>query len=126
MSNLTELVDRYFAMWNETDGTRRRALIGEIWTATARYRDPRLEADGPDGIDAMVAQVQAAYPRLRFMRTSAIDMHHDTVRFTWSFGPEGGPALALGTDFGVVAGERLEAMTGFFDHLGEPASAVAA
>ena len=30
--NLTELVDRYIAMWNETDGGRRRALIARVWT----------------------------------------------------------------------------------------------
>ncbi len=27
MENLNELIDRYIAMWNETDESRRRALI---------------------------------------------------------------------------------------------------
>ena len=47
MDNLTKLVDRYIAMWNETDAERRRALIAQTWTEDARYVDPVLQAEGP-------------------------------------------------------------------------------
>ena len=123
MSNLTSLVDRYIAMWNETDARRRRTLIAEIWSETASYRDPKLEADGPEGIDAMVERVQATYPGLRFKLTSEIEAHHDALRFRWELAPEGGPAFVKGTDFAVVAGERLQAMTGFFDAVNQPGQA---
>lgn len=126
MSSVATLVDRYIAMWNETDATRRKALIAEIWTETASYRDPKLEADGPDGINAMVERVQAAYPGHRFKLTSTVDVHHDRLRFTWELAPEGGPPLASGIDFGVVTGERLQAMTGFFDQINVPQQAAAA
>jgi hypothetical protein len=122
MSNPTELIDHYIAMWNETDPARRRKLIAETWTEGASYRDPKLEGDGRDGIDAMVAAVQAAYPGYRFRRTSEVDVHHDRVRFTWELAPEGGPLFVGGTDFGVIAGERLQAMTGFFDVVNQPAA----
>jgi hypothetical protein len=117
MTNPKELVDRYFAMWNETDAGRRRDLIDKIWTENARYVDPMLESEGRKGIDAMVATVHQRFPGYKFRRTSEVDQHHDRVRFSWELAPEGGPAFADGVDFGVVAADgRLEAITGFIDH----------
>ena len=124
MSPATELIDRYIAMWNETDAARRQALIARTWSGQARYLDPLMQGEGHAGIDAMVAGVQQAYPGNRFRRTSEVDVHHDCVRFCWTLGPEGGPALAQGVDFGLLAGdvEKGEAVllsvTGFLDQPG--------
>ena len=116
MTNPTELIERYFAMWNETDAGRRRELIARTWTEDARYIDPMLEGEGQGGIDAMVAAVHARFPGYRFRRTSDIDLHHDSVRFAWALAPEDGPDFADGVDFGVVAQDgRLRAITGFID-----------
>jgi hypothetical protein len=116
MSNHTDLIDRYIAVWNETDATRRRALIEKTWTETATYLDPVLEGDRQAGIDTMIQQVQTRFPGHRFRRTSEVDAHHDRVRFTWELAPESGPAVVKGTDYGIVAADqRLQAITGFFD-----------
>src|SRR2546429_182127 len=48
MSNVTELIDRYIAMWNETDAARRRDLIAKTWTHTGRYLDPVMQGKGPE------------------------------------------------------------------------------
>src|SRR5262245_29780314 len=117
MSNLPALIDRYFDMWNETDGDQRRDLIARTWTEDAAYVDPLMEGTGQAGIDAMVAGVQAQFPGHRFRRTSEIDAHHDCVRFAWELAPEGGAALVRGVDFGVVVGERLRSITGFLDQV---------
>ena len=117
MDNLTELIDRYIAMWNEIDPGRRRALITQTWTEDARYVDPVLEAAGPASIDAMVCGVHERFPGHRFRRTGDPDAHHDRVRFTWELAPEGGAAVVKGIDFAIVAGERLQTVTGFFDHV---------
>lgn len=121
MSNLTDLIDRYIAMWNETDDVRRRELIARVWTEEARYLDPALESEGRSGIDAMVRSVQERFPGHRFRRTSEVDAHHDRVRFCWELGPESGAAVVKGVDMGVVADGRLAAITGFFDQV--PAAA---
>ena len=116
MSAITELIDSYIAMWNETDGKRRRDLIAQVWTETATYLDPMLQGDGHAGIDTMVQAVHARFPGHRFRRTSDVDTHHDRVRFNWSLAPETGPAVAEGIDFGVIAGgRRLQSITGFFN-----------
>jgi len=118
MTDPTDLIDRYIAMWNETNGARRRALIARIWTDGASYVDPAIKGDGPAGIDAMVAGVQARFPGHRFRRVGPVDAHNGHVRFAWHLAPDGGPALATGVDFGVVSPDgRLASITGFFDHV---------
>jgi SnoaL-like domain len=122
MSSMTDLIDRYIAVWNETDAGRRRALIARTWAENASYLDPAIAGEGRAGIDAMIQAVQERYPGYRFRRTSDVDSHHDRVRFTWEFAPEGGPVFVSGVDFGIVADQRLQAITGFFETMPSPQS----
>ena len=115
MQPLTDLVDRYFAAWNETDAPRRRALLERTWTDDAAYVDPLGHADGVDGINAMIAAVQAQFPGCRLRRTSDVDAHNAFVRFAWEMAPDGAEPVAGGVDFGQVVGDRLHAITGFLD-----------
>jgi len=101
----------------------RREIIAQVWTRNASYVDPVLQGEGQAEIDAMVQSAQQRFPGHRFRRTGAVDMHHDRVRFGWELGPEGGDPVVVGTDFAVVAGgERLQAVTGFFDRVDQPAA----
>ena len=113
---VTELVDRYIATWNEADAGRRRALIDRTWTAEATYADPMMRGDGRDGIDAMIAAVQARFPDHRFRRSGPIDSHSSRIRFRWELAPQDGPVLVAGTDFGEIARDGLlSGITGFID-----------
>lgn len=117
-TNLTELVDRYLATWNETDATRRRKLIAQTWTENASYLDPLMEGKGHNGIDAMLQGVQAQFPNHHMRRVGEVDAHHDRVRFGWELGPQDGVALVRGIDIGVVSRDgRLESITGFLDQV---------
>jgi hypothetical protein len=122
--DVTQVVDRYIAIWNETDPAARRALIARTWTEDASYLDPLMNGEGHDGIDAMIAGVQAhlqaQFPGFRFQRTSEVDAHNDRIRFTWEVGPEGGEPLAGGVDFGVISEGRLQSITGFQDFAPSP------
>ena len=69
----------------------------------------------------MIQGVQKRFPGLLFRRTSDVDAHNDRVRFAWALGPEGAAALAGGVDFGVIAGDRLQTITGFLDFAPAPA-----
>jgi hypothetical protein len=117
MTNATQLVDRYLAAWNETDGRRRRELVGETLADTAAYRDPAQEGQGRNGIDTMIAAAQARFPGLRFERIGEVDAHNDRVRFRWALSPAGGESLVEGTDFATIVSGRLASITGFFDKL---------
>jgi hypothetical protein len=117
-STLTTVVDTYIDMWNEEDADRRADLIRAAWVDEARYRDPLLEADGPAGLDQMVATVHGQYPGHRFRRTTGVDAHHDVARFGWELVDPDGTVFVGGIDVASVAEDgRLRSITGFF---GEP------
>jgi hypothetical protein len=110
------VVETYFAMWNETDAARRQALIEAAWTPDASYLDPMFAADGPDGLDALVAGFHQQFPGHRFRLTDPVDVHHDRARWGWELaGPDGGAVVAAGVDFALLAPDgRLRQVTGFF------------
>ena len=105
MTDTTDLVDRYIAIWNETDAGRRRALIDRTWAEAATYVDPMMRGDGRAAIDAMIAAVQERFPGHRFRRTSDIDAHNGRVRFRWELGPEDGPVLVYEFAAGINGAE---------------------
>ena len=103
---------------NEADATTRRRLIDTIWTEDSRYVDPLMQADGQDGIAALIGGVHAQFPGHRFTLTGQPDGFGPYVRFAWSLAPADGPVLARGTDFASVAADgRLAQVTGFLDQV---------
>jgi hypothetical protein len=117
MTDATELVDQYLAIWNETDGDRRRTLIRQTFTGDAAYVDPVLSGNGHDGIDAMIEAAQGQFAGLLFQRAGEVDTHNGRARFVWELvdGNATEPEM-IGTDFAVIAPDgRLESVTGFFD-----------
>jgi len=42
--NVTELIDRYFRVWNEADPSLRADLLASIWAHDATYIDPTVHA----------------------------------------------------------------------------------
>jgi SnoaL-like domain len=124
MSDVTTIVDAYFAMWNETDAAARAELIARAWADDARYVDPMLEADGHAGLSQMVEGVHAQFPGHTFRRLSGIDTHHDRVRFAWDLVAPDGAVTVAGIDVGELGPDgRLRSITGFF---GEPPAEEAA
>ena len=115
VTDVQSIVDRYLAIWNETEPNKRRDLIAQPWTEDAVYLDPMMRGEGHDGIDAMIASLHAQFPEYRFRQIGEVDAHNDRVRFSWGLGPDVGPALAGGTDFGDITEGRLQSVTGFLD-----------
>lgn len=115
LGEVEALVDRFIAAWNETNDEARRALIAQCWSENGIYLDPQKGADGRAALDATIAGVQALLPRAAFRRTSAVDAHHDRVRFSWELGYDSGEVIRGGVDFGTVSEGRLQSITGFFD-----------
>ena len=110
----TTVVDTYLATWNETDATRRAALIEASLGADLWYRDPMLEADGLEAYDAMIAAVQAQLPGHVMQRTSPVDGHRDLIRFHWAFGKPGEAPAFAGLDVAKYDDEgKLHRIIGF-------------
>jgi hypothetical protein len=110
-------VARYIAAWNETDATRRRALVAQTWSEDGSYRDPIVGGEGHDAIAAMIGAVQERLPFYRFRLISGIDAHNGRVRYRWEAGGTAeAPLYFAGTDFAILAPDgRFASVTGFLD-----------
>jgi hypothetical protein len=118
MSERHELVERYIAIWNETDPAGRRTAIDALLTPDVSYVDPIVAAAGADAFDATVAAVQGQFPGFIFRLLGVPDAHHDQARFTWELGPATGEAPVAGFDVVVLAPDgRIRAVYGFLDRV---------
>ena len=117
MSDTTQIVQSYIAMWNETDAQQRREIVSQTVTEDASYLDPVMAGAGIDGISEMIRGAQQQFPGHRFTLIDGPDAHHDRVRFTWSLAAaDGGDPVAIGVDFATVAEDgRMRAITGFLE-----------
>ncbi|MEV4543251.1 nuclear transport factor 2 family protein [Micromonospora echinaurantiaca] len=116
MSDITELVQRYLAAWNETDAAARQAVLQEVFADDAVYTDPLVSVRGRDGLDATIAAVQGQFGGLVFSLGGAVDTHHDIARFTWHLGPEGAEPIVVGFDVAVIGADgRIRQVLGFLD-----------
>ena len=113
-----DLAERYIAIWNETDPTKRRRAIDDVWAPNARYIDPLAVAEGREAIDATIAAVQSQFPGMTFRLAGPVDGHHNQARFTWELGPAEGEAPIVGFDVAVTDGDgRLSQVLGFLDRV---------
>jgi SnoaL-like domain len=117
MDTFTTLIDDYLIAYGEPEQPTRAALIERVFGPDAVLTDPPYVATGHAELDASFAAVQSHYPGHRFSRTSAIDEHHGTARYTWQLAsPDGAVALA-GMDVVVFDEDRIARVTGFFGTL---------
>jgi hypothetical protein len=118
MNEYTQLAERYIAIWNEADPEARREQIAAVWADDAMYVDPMVEANGHDGIDAMIVGVREQFPGFAFRLTGDVDGHHDQLRFGWELGPAGEEAPIVGFDVAVTdQSGRIVTVLGFLDRV---------
>lgn len=117
MIDLTDTVQRYIAMWNEPDPTRRAEKVRNICTENATYTDPKADVSGPEAINALIGAVREQVRGMTFTLAGPVDTHHDIARFTWHLAPaEAAEPVAVGFD--VVKADhdgRVSAVYGFLD-----------
>jgi hypothetical protein len=121
MTDYTELAGRYLDAWNQTDPTRRAALVKDLFSADARYTGPIAAAQGPEAITATIAAVQEQFPGFSFRLAGNVDGHHDQMRFTWELGPGNDPAPIVGFDVAVLDPDsKIRTVLGFLDRVPQP------
>ena len=113
---MQEIVERYLAAWNETDASRRRKLVDELWSEDGSYTDPLADAHGRAEIDGLIGAVQQQFPGFAFTLGGPVDTHHDQARFTWHLGPDGAEPVVIGFDVAVLnGGGQIRSIYGFLD-----------
>ena len=86
-----------------------------IWNAEGRLVDPPFESRGHQGISDQAATLLSQFPGHRFERTTAVDAHHQTLRYGWRLVSPAGAAVVEGIDIADLDVDgRLCRVVGFF------------
>jgi len=117
MTELTTIIDTHLAGYCEPDPTRRGELLRSVWDAAGELADPPMAGTGPDAIAGLADVVLQHYPGHRFVRTSAVDAHHDFARYAWSLEAPDGGSTVTGTDIATIVDGRITRIIGFFGDL---------
>jgi hypothetical protein len=108
---MTELIDRYIAVWNEPDPAKRDAAIAGIWREDAFAVSPAREYAGRAAITGRVTRTYddfVAGQGYVFRGAAVPDVHHDGMRIRWEMGPaDGGPAVSGGVQFLILDAQGL-------------------
>jgi hypothetical protein len=118
---VSELIDRYCAVWSEPSPARRAELLDQVWERDATYTDPRIHATGSDELLAHIESVLTRRPGAKVERTSMVDLHHGIARFSWHVIQGDGAPLLDGLDIAELSasGKRIRRIVGFFGPLRE-------
>lgn len=112
---ITAIVDRYCNAWSEADTARRQQLLDDVWADDGTYTDPLSHVAGRPALSSLIEGFLKQYPGARIVLSSAVDVHHDKLRFTWKFVAGDGSVAMEGMDFGEIGPDyRLRRIVGFF------------
>ena len=115
MTAFGTVVDGWLASYADPDAARRTAAIRASWNAEGRLVDPPMEARGHQGISDQAATLLAQFPGHRFERTTAIDAHHQFLRYGWKLVDANGAGVLEGLDvMELDVDGRIARVGGFF------------
>ena len=118
MNDLSTTIDTYLEAYGEPDGSRRIALIEQVWAPDGHLFDPPIDAAGHTDIDQMFATVQSQFAGHTFRRSTGIDAHHGIARYGWELVAGDGSVTLAGMDVAVVGDDgKLTRVAGFFGDL---------
>jgi hypothetical protein len=116
MSEFDSLVQRYVAVWNETDPAARRRAVDALFTEDVRYVDPIAAVEGREALAGLIGAVQQQFPGFVFAPGGPADAHHEQGRFTWTLGKPGEEPPVIGFDVAELGADgRIQRVLGFLD-----------
>jgi hypothetical protein len=103
-SELNEFVDRYIAVWHESDAELRRRGVASLWAEDGGYANEVSECFGHAAIEEVVAAAHEEFVAKGyvFICSKAVG-HHNVVRLYWDMVPaSGGEVESTGFDFFIL------------------------
>ncbi|PRD52174.1 hypothetical protein [Phyllobacterium myrsinacearum] len=101
-TDLDKLANRYVAVWNEPDQTKRRNGIERLWVQDGLHFTPTREVKGYDALEARVEESHSKFVRDQgfIFRVSGEPLgHHGLVKFYWVMvDPKSDTVNAVGSD----------------------------
>ena len=112
------LITRYCKTWNETDPKLRHQLLRTVLAEDGVYIDPTVHVVGVSALVDHIGKVATKYPGSMIVRTSAVDLHHDVLRFSWHKQLANGQTLPESIDVCTINEDgKLRLIIGFFGPL---------
>jgi uncharacterized protein YndB with AHSA1/START domain len=109
------LADRFFALWAETDGARRRAAIEALAVPGVSFRDPYSCLEGRDDLDAHIAAAQRFMPGVVLERRGEARQCQGTALVDWVVRAPDGTVRTQGTNvFELAPDGRVAGVTGLW------------
>lgn len=109
MESTEALINMHLAIWSETDRQKRKQSIEEVYSDTCEILDPFYPDifRGRDALMNLIDGVQAKFPGFVFTKNQ-LDEHHNIIKLSWSYGPEGNPNVVTGDDFFIRDGKYIQ------------------
>ena len=105
-------------VFGESDPTRRRAVVDEIFTEDCVFYDPSKRVyRGRDEIDRIASELRATHPDFRYRPIAEPEEVGNGGRIRWVSGRPGETPAYAGTDFIIARDGRIAALYLFFDKL---------
>jgi hypothetical protein len=111
------LLRNLHGVFEETDPTRRRAAIDEIFHEDAVFHEPNGIYRGRDEIDRIAGVIKGSHPDFRYTLLSPPEVVGDGGRVRWVEGSPGKPPAVAGTDVIITRDGKIAAIYLFFDKL---------
>ncbi|ORM90280.1 4-hydroxythreonine-4-phosphate dehydrogenase [Pantoea cypripedii] len=105
-SGLQQLIDRHFAIWNNTDAVERAKGFADVYTPDFFVADYDGLSEGAERVTAAINKVQSQHPGFIFT-PAPVEWNHGIARVTWGYGPKENPYLVRGEDVFTVSNGKL-------------------
>lgn len=105
-TNLQQLIDRHFAIWNNADAATREKEFAAVYSSDFFVADYDGMNEGADRVNAAITKVQSQHPGFIFIPAPA-EWNHGIARVTWGYGPKDNPYLVRGEDVFTISEGRL-------------------
>lgn len=109
-----QLVDRHFAIWNETNPDQWPALFAATYTPDLIVADYDGIATDVAGVTALLRRVQTGHAGFTFTPAPAT-WNHGLGRVTWGYGPRDNPYLVRGEDIFTIRDGKLASLHVFLE-----------
>ena len=122
---MKDLIDLYFACWNETNSTTRRDLITKTWADDASYIDPQVDARGHDVYRRRDRRYPSHFPGQVFALAVRVDAVQDIATQWWrpKRASTSGSRSAETEIMPTLGGKALARVVGFLDKVPRGATA---
>jgi SnoaL-like domain len=115
----TLLVRNLTEVFGESDATKRKAAIAELWSEEGVFVDAFGRFVGRDAINESVSHLHQKFPGFVFTPIGAPEAFHDIGRLSWGHGPAGQEPKVKGVDVVSVRNGRIASLYTFIDAMPE-------